>query len=111
MSAFTPAGSGGLIPTVSVSGATTPTVAELDLTLAATEYSYTVPTNAKQFLLKLRSPAVLQVSYVSGQSGTTYITVPRGCFYAESDLNLSGPVTIYMQSPSAAQVAEITLWV
>lgn len=110
MSAFTPAGSGGAPSTTTIVGATNPTIAHVTMPVSGTEYSYTVPTGAKQFLVKLQSLAVLQLAYVSGQSGTTYITVPRGCFYAESDLTLTAPVTLYFQANTATQVLEVVFW-
>jgi hypothetical protein len=110
MSVFTPAGSGGVVGTTTVVGATNPAISNVAMASASTEYSFVVPTNAKQFMLKLRGTASLQVAYTVGQSNTLYITVPRSCFYGESDLSLSAPVTLYFQSDQPAQVAEILVW-
>lgn len=110
MSYFTPAGSGGAVSNVIVEGSTNPTVATVSMALAGTEYSYVLPTNCKQFMIKLRGSGTLQFSYVSGESGTTYMEIPRYCFYAESDLNLNAATTLYFQSSSASQVAELIVW-
>lgn len=110
MSYFTPAGSGGAPQNVTVNGATTPLVVNVSILLAATEYSYVLPTDCKQFLIKLRNSGRLQVSYSAGQSGITYLTVPSQCFYAESDLALTAPTTIYFQSNLASQIAELQIW-
>lgn len=109
MSAFTPAGSGGAPTTPG--GVSSPVVARVPLTAAITEYSYVLPDGCRQFQMKLDGPGQLQIAYVSGDSGTSYITVPRYCFYSESDLKLIGAVTLYFQSNLASQVAEIITWV
>lgn len=110
MSTFTPAGSGGAVQTVSIEAATNPAIQAVALTLASTEYSVVIPVDAKQYLLRLKSNSTLQVAYSAGQSGTTFITVPRNCFYAESDLNLTSAVTVYFQSPDASQTVEVLYW-
>jgi hypothetical protein len=107
MSTFTSAGGQ---QSLTISGATTPTTVNVSMPLAATEYSYTLPAGCKQFIVKLRQLSSLKVAYVSGQSGTTYLEVPRGCFYAESGLTLSTGVTLYFQSPAAGQVLEVQVW-
>lgn len=110
MSYFTPSGSAGVPQSISISGATNPTTVNVPMLLAATEYSYILPTGTKQFLMKLQGPSPFQVSYVLGESSTNFLTVPWGCFYAESDLALNAPVTIYFQSSAASQTAEIRIW-
>lgn len=107
MSVFT-SFSGGQIDLI---GSVTPVVSVVSMPLAATEYSFVLPQDCRQFLVKTRSGAVLQVAYASGQSGTTYMTVPRHCFYAESDIKLTSTVTLYFQSPLASQELEVLTWV
>jgi hypothetical protein len=113
MSAFTPTGGGGGLPLVTTAaGATNPAVSNVSMTLANTEYTVVIPSGVRQYMLLLRdSPAKLQVSYAAGMSGTTYITVPRYCYYAESDLLLAAPVNLYIRSPSPGQVLEVLTWV
>ena len=87
-----------------------PTITNTTLTSAATEYSYTFPAGTYKFEIRLRSgSSLLQIAFVSGASGTTYITIPYGASYAETDAKVGGSV-IYFQSPDAAQVAEIKIW-
>lgn len=85
------------------------TVANTTMTSADTEYSYTFPEGTKKFRIKLRAlNALLKTAFVSGQSGTTYITIPYG-----DELVMEAKVggsTIYFQSPTASQVAEIETW-
>ena len=94
-----------------VLASTTPQITIVSMPVAATEYSIALPAGCRQFQIKLRSSASLQVAYVSGQSGISYITVPRHCFYAESDIKLDGTVTLYVQSPIALQELEVLAWV
>ena len=94
-----------------VLASTAPQIAILAMPIAATEYSIALPAGCRQFQIKLRSSAVLKLAYTSGQSGITYITIPRHCFYAESDIKLDGTVTLYVQSPIALQELEVLAWV
>jgi hypothetical protein len=87
-----------------------PTIANTAITLADTEYSYDIPAGTKRFEIKLRAlNALLKLAFISGASGTTYITIPYGGSYVENDVK-AGPITLYFQSPSATQVAEIKTW-
>jgi hypothetical protein len=115
LSTFTPSGSAGAVTTVtgsvSVVGATNPTIANVSMPVAATEYSYALPADTKKFYIKLRDPlAEIKLSYTAGASGTTYVTVERGNWYGEEDLSI-GMVTLYFQSSVASQTLEIVSWV
>lgn len=107
MSSFTPAGSGGAPQTLTVPKASSPTVVLVNMPLANTEYTYTLPAGCKQFLLRLQGMNTLNVGYVSG---STNLTIPRGCFYQESDLNLPATLDIYLTSSSPSQVVELLVW-
>lgn len=114
MSAFTPAGSGGLPPSpVTVDGLTvaTPTIANISIPLAGTEVSYSLPAGSRRFLVLLRTPSVskLQLAYVSGDSGILYVTVNPGCHYGEGEI--TSPVTLYLQTTLPGQVAEVVSWI
>lgn len=79
------------------------------MTSADTEYSYTFPTGTRAFRIKLRAlNALLKIAFASGESGSSYITVPYGDFL-EMKAKVGG-ATIYFQSPTAAQVSEIKTW-
>ena len=96
--------------TVTASGSTTPTISNVTCTNANTEYSQALPANCKRFFIQLRTVKDLKVSFTSGQSGTTYFTVPAGGQYAEDSLLLTAR-TLYFQSTTAGVVAEIVAWV
>lgn len=111
MSQFTPAGSGGLTPSINILGASTPTIVQIPLASAGTEYSYVLPSGCRQFLIKLQGDGRLRLAYVAlGTSGTSYLEVPRYCFFSESDIQLNTSLTLYMQSSVAAQTAELLYW-
>lgn len=112
MSAFTPAGSGGLPPsTVTLIVPTTATVANVPVPLATTEVSYALPAGTSRFMVKAREYlADIKLSYSSGTSGTVYITIPRGCNYSEAEVNTGTAHTLYFQTNVASQVVEIISW-
>jgi len=87
-----------------------PIIANETMTSSNTEYSYDIPAGTKRFEIKLRAlNALLKLAFVSGESGTNYITIPYGGSYVENDVK-AGPITLYFQSPKASQVAEIKTW-
>jgi len=83
------------------------------MTLANTEYSYTLPVHTRIFSLRLRDPDnAFKVSFEAGTSGTEYVTVPGGAeIYQNSMYTVDHtPVTLYFQCTVAGQVAEIVYW-
>ena len=78
-------------------------------TLANTEYSQALSANTKSFTIKARTFSDLKISFVSGESSTTYWSIPAGSSdtqYAQAK-SFSGAVTVYFQSPNAGTVVEI----
>jgi hypothetical protein len=84
------------------------TITNLTLTSANTEYSYTVPENTFKVQFKCRTSFDVKYSYTSGESGTTYVTLPSGATYWDDNINTSS--TIYFQSATAGVVMEIQVW-
>lgn len=99
-------GGGGTIPPV-----TTPTIYNVAVTLANTEYSQALSASTKRFSIKMRGFSDLKLAYVSGQSGTIFITIPGGSSYEEINLAGTTALTLYFQSPSASQDVEVVQWV
>lgn len=88
-----------------------PTIVNVSMTLASTEYSYSLPAGTKRFSFKLRDAgADCQVAFVQGESGTTYVNLPGGRTYSESEIKGGGNV-LRFRSASAGQTAEILSWV
>lgn len=107
MAAFTPSGSAGTVTTIVIAGATVPGIANVSMPSAATEYSFSLPTDTKRFMIKLRGSASFQLAYET--AAAEWLTVPAGNWYSEGDVALTG-VTLYFQSAAASQVAEIVYW-
>jgi len=88
-----------------------PTIANVEMTDADTEYSYTLPVGTTRFEIKLRKMGIpLKICFVSEGSGTTYKNLPAGRSYREDDIK-RGPNILYFQAATADQVAEIISWV
>lgn len=94
-------------PNISIAAADTLTIFNLSAPTANTEVSQSLPSGTKQITIKVRDgTAKAQFSFVSGESGTKYITIPRGASYHIFDLNLTGE-SLYIQTNQASQTVEI----
>lgn len=96
---------------VTLAAAITPTIVNVPMAVAGTEYNFTFPVSTKQFTVRTRLAAKLQLSYTLGATNTVFITAPRGTDYYETGLALIAPVTLYFLSDVAANVLEVTYWV
>ncbi len=86
------------------------TIYNKTLTLADTEYSQALPAGTRKVLIKERTGAAdLKLAYVSGESGTNYITILAGSSKYLEGVYLSD-ITLYMQSPTAGAVIEVEVW-
>jgi hypothetical protein len=94
---------------VAVDSADTPTIFNLSVPLANTEYSQVLPNNTKKLLIKSRvNNAKLQFAFESGESATNFITVPFGAFYESDGLLLVGK-TLFIRSTLATTI-EVLAW-
>jgi len=97
--------------TTTAGGAGANTIYNVSAATAGQEYSQALSTNTKRFMIKTKANRTkLQISFVNGESGTKFITIPKGASYVETDLDLTG-VTIYFQANKDSQTIEITEWV
>lgn len=87
----------------------TPTIYNITMTLADTEYSQALPTNCRKFTCKCRGEYNVKLAFVSGASGTTYLTIPSTQNYWEDHMVLEA-TTLYFQCATAGQVFEIVAW-
>ena len=90
-------------------GAVNPTIYNVVVANAATEESQALSAKVKAFTIRVRGIANLQFAYVSTESGTKFITVPKGSSYSKDNLNFTG--TLYFQTDEDSQVVEIEEWV
>lgn len=85
------------------------TVANVTLTSANTEYSYSITNGTGSITIKSRTAADFKMASGSGLSGSTYFTVPSGSAYYETYIS-SYKNTFYFQSANAGQIVEIVYW-
>lgn len=90
-----------------LAGITVPVVENVILVTANTEVQHDLPADTKVFYVQARGRSRIQLSYNAGESGTVYHTIYPGAFFALD--GISAPlVTLYLQSPTANTIAEIT---
>lgn len=83
-----------------------PTINNTTLTLANTEYSYSLPEGTIKFSIRLRNLGYpLQLAMVSGESNTVYVNIPQGEKYALEEIKAN--IILYFRTTAANQVAEI----
>ncbi len=102
-------GDGRLVISGILSGKSAPTIHNLSMPLANTEYNYTFPNNTREFYLQNRTLGLVKFAYTIGSSGTLYKTLFPGGVLNEDNLELE-TLNIYIQSPSAGQTIEIVSW-
>jgi len=91
---------------------TTPTVYNLTLTNANTEYSQALPANTREFRFRCRTTYDIRFAWVTGKVATPtepYLTLPAGSDYY-SDWNKLANQTLYLASSTAGVVVEIECW-
>lgn len=88
----------------------TPTVANVAMASATTEYSYALPSGTKVFKLQNRSNGLIQFAFTATESSTKYWTVFPGQQYCDARLSGSISITLYFQSPAAGQTLEVVSW-
>lgn len=92
-----------------LAGASTPLIANQDMSIPNYEYSYELPRNTRKFQIKPRQQnAEIKLAFVSGESGTNYVTVPPGGYW--HDLVGMMNQTIYFQTETEGTIAEIEAW-
>jgi len=85
-----------------------PKVYNLVLTLADTEYAFTLAEDTLSFLLQSRGTSDLKVAFDPGESGTNYFTLKGSAVYYEEHIH--SPITVYLQSSVAGTVVEFLYW-
>lgn len=92
-----------------VAAATTPTIYNLAMPTAGTEYSQELSKGTKKILVRARLKSRAQIAFVSGDTATLFFTLEPGAVFFEENLDLSDAI-IYVQSTAANQVMEILEW-
>lgn len=89
--------------------ATNPTIYNLAMAAADTEYAQALNTSTKKILIRMRTPARARIAFSIGATSSEWITLEPGSVYFEENLDLTD-VTIFVRSAAANQVAEILEW-
>lgn len=85
-----------------------PAVLNLELTNANTEYDQALPAGTRKILLKSRGlGSELKFAFVETESASNYVTVPPGSGGLWIECGAAYGVTLYVQSPTAGEIAEI----
>ena len=85
------------------------TIYNVTAIVATTEYSQVLTNGTVSFSIRSRSNAVLQWTFVNGQSGSNFNTIPAGASYTIEGTDLVGK-TLYFQSNISGAVVEIEEW-
>lgn len=103
----------GEITALAALEATTPTVYNVTLTLADTQYSQALATDARRVAFRCRNAtAAVRYAWVTGKvAGPTapYQTLAAGAEYVLEGVKLTA-VTLYLASSTAGVVVELEVW-
>lgn len=76
--------------------------------IANIETSQALTSGTKRFTIRVRGISQMKLAYISGQSGTTFISIPKGTSYTQEGLNFTG--TLFFQVDKISQTIEIIEW-
>ena len=88
----------GVIP---IAGANNVRLTNLSLPTPNAEVSFSLISGLKAIEIKNRDPFEVKFSFVIGDSGTTYFTIPKYAAYSKDNITFTGK-TIYLQSVGAS---------
>lgn len=91
-----------------VEAAVTATIYNVSALTAGTEYSQALSSGTKSFTIRSRGNSELKLAFTSGESGTKFVTIPKGASYSQEGLNFSG--TLYFQANKNSETIEIVEW-
>jgi hypothetical protein len=96
---------------INVSPIVTPLIVNISAPIANTEYSYTIPTNSKKILIRVRDGlAKMRLAFVLGDTTIKYISMSMGAIFTEDNMKTSPGFTVYFQTSKPDQVVEILSW-
>ena len=102
-------GYGNIAARVSVQGAnTTATIFNVVVGTASTEFSQALPASTKEFMLKSRGNAEIQLSYTTGETATKYITISRGAVYNDKQFYTSQTIYFELDKTGVVEIIAFT---
>lgn len=98
------------IRVANTSFARSPSIFNIQITNANTESSQLLPDKTRQFVIRVRNGrSGLKVAFNPGESGSNFISIPRGSSYREEYLDTTN-LTIYFQTDQPNQTIELITW-
>lgn len=91
---------------IDILNATGSNITNLSLPSANTEVTHVLSLNLKEIMIKARGNAKLQFTFTALESGTKFVTIPKGTAHILSDLDFAAE-TLYIQSSLAGETVEI----
>ena len=94
----------------------TPTIYNVSLTNANTEYSQLLPATCKRFAVSIQDGVGtdnFRIAYSTGKVATPtapFLKIPADAEYEERDVLGSAQLTLYIASSAAGKVAQIVAW-
>ena len=90
----------------------TPTLYNLTLTLADTEYSQALPSSTRELRFRCRTIFDIRYAFEAGKVATPtapYMTLPAGSDYSSDQNDITGKL-LYFATDEAGVVIEIEVW-
>lgn len=92
------------------SGLNTPSIQNVPMLLANTEYAIELPEHTASLIVKIRQPKG-KVFISWSQNSSTYLTLNAGTVYSESMLDLVSSKTLYVKTTVPETILEVLSWV
>lgn len=103
-----------VFPAVHIEPATTPTIFNVAMPSANTEYSWALPANTKKFTVSLReNNEAYRLAFEAGRVAAPtapFLAVPAGGQYFEDHVWLTG-MTLFFACPVAGRTVQIIAWI
>ena len=94
---------------VSIQGIQNVKITNENISTINTEQSVALTNNLKTLKIRFRGAAIVKYSFVSGESGSNYFTIPNNCSEEIENLDLSGK-SIYFQSSKTGVLEIVELY-
>lgn len=92
----------------------TPTVYNITLTNADTEYSQLLPSSAREIRFRCRDDSVdVRFAFETGKVASPtspYLTLPAGCDYYSDKNDLTATIIYFSATSNASPVVELEVW-
>ena len=93
--------------------ATKPSIANIEMPSADTEYLHMLPKGCKKFLLHCRDGTAFRLAFKRGKVATPtqpYFTMKANTSYSEDNLDVEEDTWLYLACGTASKVIEIVQW-